>query len=222
MLKCFMCVHRPTSKMFGALLGSLEKTHTHTCILLRHKSPMELVETCFSSPSIPRTSKKQINMVFYSSVISSWESHQSSTCHLPSHGLPWPFGGVVPPLLSTSNCFRVLWSHPYFNIKEVWFLPIGNKALLLGKPLEAVENAGWSHRSRFRLQHRFCLTQLPSILGSPQHDYHGMNYGIPIFGRPLPWGNEPRFMYSASGDGNRYQLAFLGTKRFWFEDVWST
>ena len=68
-------------------------------------------------------------MVFYSSVISSWESHQSSTCHLPSHGLPWPSGGVVPPLPSTSNCFRVLWSHPYFNIKEVWFLPIGNKAL---------------------------------------------------------------------------------------------
>ena len=40
--------------------------------------------------------------------ICSWESHRSSTCHLPSHGLPWPFGGVVPPLLSTSNCFQVL------------------------------------------------------------------------------------------------------------------
>lgn len=50
--------------------------------------------------------------------ISSWESRRSSTCHLPSHGLPWPFGGVVPPLLSTSNCFQVLWSHPVFNVKE--------------------------------------------------------------------------------------------------------
>ena len=30
-------------------------------------------------------------------------------------------------------------------------------------------------------------------------------------------GSDPKFKYSASGDGNRYQLAFLGTKRLWFQ-----
>lgn len=78
------------------------------------------------------------------------------------------------------------------KICEGWFLPI-RKAIISGKPLELAENdgctlprnLGWIHLSAEIVSVSF--TQLPSILGSPKHQYHGMNCGIPIFGGPLQW-----------------------------------